>query len=280
MFLWWFTTGAILYLDGLPRRTFRWSMVAVTVALFAALQILWETRNDTSVWGAYIAFGCAIIAWGWNEMAFLMGYITGPRRTPCPPGISGFDRLRCATETVIWHEIAIAATALAVFIVTADGANRVGFNAFAILWILRLSAKINVFLGVRNLSEEFLPKHLRYLETYFHRRETLNAVFPISITGATLLAGVLAVRMLDPAASAFDATAAALLMTLTLLALLEHWLMVLPVSATILWKWGLASHHEPEPVPDPGPPGTLPTVVAFPKQTLQSASTTVPRRRS
>ncbi|MDZ4842163.1 MAG: putative photosynthetic complex assembly protein PuhE [Hyphomicrobium aestuarii] len=279
VFLWWFTTGAILYLDGLPRRTFRWSMVAVTVALFAALQILWETRNDTSVWGAYIAFGCAIIAWGWNEMAFLMGYVTGPRNTPCPPGATGFDRLRFATETVIWHEIAIAVTALAIFVVTADGANRVGFNAFAILWVLRLSAKINVFLGVRNLSEEFLPKHLRYLESYFCRRDTLNPVFPLSVTATTVLATMLAMQMLDPKATAFDATASALLMTLTVLALLEHWLMVLPVSATVLWKWGLASHNQPEPISDPGPPGTLPTVVAFPQQTLHSASTTVPRRR-
>jgi hypothetical protein len=26
LFLWWFSTGAILYLDGLPQRTFKWSM--------------------------------------------------------------------------------------------------------------------------------------------------------------------------------------------------------------------------------------------------------------
>ena len=31
LFVWWFSTGLILYLDGLPRRTFRWSMLGATV---------------------------------------------------------------------------------------------------------------------------------------------------------------------------------------------------------------------------------------------------------
>ncbi len=31
------------------------------------------------------------------------------------------------------------------------------------LWAMRQSAKLNLFLGVRNLSDELLPPHLRYL---------------------------------------------------------------------------------------------------------------------
>ena len=30
-----------------------------------------------------------------------------------------------------------------------------------------MSAKLNVFLGVPNLNEEFLPEHLRYLQSFF-----------------------------------------------------------------------------------------------------------------
>jgi putative photosynthetic complex assembly protein 2 len=37
LFLWWFSTGLILYLDGLPRRSFRWSMLVATGLLGAAL---------------------------------------------------------------------------------------------------------------------------------------------------------------------------------------------------------------------------------------------------
>ena len=34
---------------------------------------------------------------------------------------------------------------------------------------MRQSAKLNVFLGVRNLNADFLPDHLKYLQTYFVR---------------------------------------------------------------------------------------------------------------
>ena len=30
LFVWWFSTGLILYLDRLPRHTFRWSMLGAT----------------------------------------------------------------------------------------------------------------------------------------------------------------------------------------------------------------------------------------------------------
>ena len=33
LFVWWFSTGAILYLDGLPVPTFKWSMLAATLLL-------------------------------------------------------------------------------------------------------------------------------------------------------------------------------------------------------------------------------------------------------
>ena len=31
LFLWWFSTGLIVWLDGLPRRTFRWSLTGATI---------------------------------------------------------------------------------------------------------------------------------------------------------------------------------------------------------------------------------------------------------
>ena len=33
LFAWWFSTGLVMYLDGLPQRTFRWSMAGATVLL-------------------------------------------------------------------------------------------------------------------------------------------------------------------------------------------------------------------------------------------------------
>ena len=37
LFVWWFSTGVILYLDGLPRADVRWSMAGATVVLAGAL---------------------------------------------------------------------------------------------------------------------------------------------------------------------------------------------------------------------------------------------------
>jgi putative photosynthetic complex assembly protein 2 len=242
VFLWWFTTGAIIFLDGLPRRTFVTSMAAATVLLVVSVHGLSVTSTDTSVAGAYWAFTFALVAWGWNEMGFLMGMVTGPRTTACPDNPTGFQRLVYAIQSIAYHEVAIAVTAVVVAAVTADGANQVGFWTFMVLWGMRLSAKINVFLGVPNITEEFLPPHLKYLKSYFRKR-AMNGMFPISITVITVLSAVLLMEALTPGISAYEATAFSLLFTLVALALIEHWFMVLPIPSEKLWQWGLKSHE-------------------------------------
>jgi putative photosynthetic complex assembly protein 2 len=61
-------------------------MMAATVLLGVAFIGLAATRDDTRITGAYIAFTCTVLVWAWQEIAFLLGYVTGPRRTPCPAG--------------------------------------------------------------------------------------------------------------------------------------------------------------------------------------------------
>lgn len=267
VFVWWFTTGAIIYLDGLPQRTFPVSMMFATLVLIAAFHGLVMGRDDTTVAGAYGAFAFALLAWGWNEMGFLMGLITGPRTTACPADATGFKRLNYAIQAVIYHECAIALTAGVIWLATADGTNHVGFTTFVVLWVMRLSAKINVYLGVPNITEAFLPPHLKYLKSYFRTR-AMNAVFPISVMGTTLLTAYFAQAARAPAATSFEVTAAVLLATLTALALVEHWFMVLPIPSETLWTWGLASHSANAPdaaTPTLAPPSTV--VVSFPNLT-------------
>ena len=62
-----------------------------------------------------------------------------------------------ATQTVIYHEVAILATVAAIVALTWGAPNQFGTLTFIILWLARLSAKLNVYLGVPNLTEEFLP---------------------------------------------------------------------------------------------------------------------------
>jgi putative photosynthetic complex assembly protein 2 len=244
LLLWWVSTGAILYLDGLPRRTFRWSMAGATLVLAGALYGLAVTANDTSVAGAYAAFTCALLVWGWQEIAFLLGFVTGPRRAPCPAGLRGWRRAGAALQTIVHHELALLALAGAVAATTWKGANPVGIWTFGVLWAMRQSAKLNLFLGVRNLGEAFLPEHLRYLESYFVRKP-MNPLFPVSIVASTLTAAMVWQRALADDAAAGAAAGYALVGTLLAAAILEHAFMVLPLPMDALWRWGLRSRAEP-----------------------------------
>jgi putative photosynthetic complex assembly protein 2 len=240
LFAWWFSTGAILYLNGLPRRTHPWTMLFATVLLGIALVGLAATRNDVRVTGAYLAFSCALMVWAWQEIAFLLGYVTGPRRTACPVGSSGWRRAGFALQALLHHELALVVLGLAVFAATWGGSNPTGLLTFAIFWVMRQSAKLNVFLGVRNLSEGFLPPHLAYLQTYF-RRARMNALFPVSVAFSSWLAVELWQAAAAHGIGAFEATALTFAGTLLSLAILEHWFMVLPIPSQALWNWGLRS---------------------------------------
>ena len=240
LFVWWFSTGVILYLNGLPRATHRWTMLGATLLLGVALIGLAATRDNTHVAGAYLAFTCTLLVWAWQEVAFLLGYVTGPRRTPCPTGSTGWRRAGYALQTLLHHELALIALALAVLAATWGGTNPTGLATFMVFWVMRQSAKLNVFLGVRNLSEDFLPSHLKYLHTYF-KRAPMNPLFPVSVIGASWLAVLLWQAAAAHGIGPFEATALTFTGTLLSLAILEHWFMVLPLPSQALWGWGLRS---------------------------------------
>jgi putative photosynthetic complex assembly protein 2 len=260
LFVWWFSTGAILYLDGLPRSTYRWSMLGATALLVGALHGLAVSSADPSVTGAYVAFTCSVIVWGWVEMSFLMGFVTGPRQGPCPAGARGWARAGYALQAILYHEVALLAAAAAVVAVTWDGANQTGTWTFLILWVMRLSAKLNVFLGVRNLYAEFLPEHLRYLQSYFTQRP-MNLLFPVAVTASTVAAVLVWREALGAGAGAFDVAGLTFLGMLLALAVLEHWFLVVPLPATALWKWGLRSRTARAPAVDL--PAVKPPLRAF-----------------
>jgi putative photosynthetic complex assembly protein 2 len=245
VFLWWFSTGLILYLDGLPRRTFGWTMLGATALLTAALGLLAADATDQSVFGAYLAFTCGLTVWGWNEVAFLLGYLSGPNREPCPTGVLGWRRFVLAVRTILYHELAILAGAGLVIALSWDAANQIATWTYLVLWAMRLSTKINVFLGVPNLSEEFLPAHLEFLPSYFARRP-MNLFFPLAVTASTALLVVLVHAAADSDTNAYTATGMTFLATFVALGLIEHWFLVLPLPASALWSWGLRSRDEIE----------------------------------
>ena len=195
IFVWWFSTGIILYIVGLGRWTFRWSALAACTLFAASLWGLAGSSADPSVAGAYLAFMWAIALWGALEIGFLLGLLTGPRSEPCPDGCSGWRRVAYAVQAILYHELALVVSGAAVVAVTWDGANQIGVWTLAVLWAMRLSAKLNLFLGVPILNDQFLPSHLQYLTSFFTRGR-LNFLFPVVITGSTIITAALVARAL------------------------------------------------------------------------------------
>jgi len=238
--VWWLGTGVILYLDGLARSTFRRSLIWTTAIACISVVGIIITKEMHSVFAAYVSFTCGLVIWGWLEMAFLMGFLTGPRRVACTAERFGWERTVQAIQTILYYEVAIIFTGAILLATSWNAPNQIGAWTFFLLFAMRLSAKLNVFLGVRNLSEEFLPKHLRYLATYFTRKN-MNPFFPFSMGASIIVFGLLIEAMTDPSRQPFETTAHAFVATLMCLAILEHVFMVMPLSLSGLWRWSLRS---------------------------------------
>jgi putative photosynthetic complex assembly protein 2 len=242
VFIWWFSTGVVLLLNGMQRRSYRWSLGLSTALGLVALYAVAHTARQTSAAGAYCAFTSALLVWGWHELSFLTGWITGPRTTAIAPGLGGWPRFVQAVRAILWHELGILAVGLVIVAITWGAPNQVGTQTFLVLWAMRTSAKLNLFFGVRNLSEEFLPPHLAYLQSFFRRRP-MNALFPLSVLASSAVLVLMAMQALDPATPAISALGLTLVGTLLALAILEHALLVLPFSSTALWRWAMATRR-------------------------------------
>jgi len=238
LFVWWFSTGLIIWLDNLPARTFRWSMAAGSTVFAICLVRLGLGSADDTIAGAYAAFTYAVLAWGWHEMSFFMGYVTGPRRTASPPGVSEWRRFLHGVEACLWHELAIIASAVVIVASTWGAPNQVGTGTFLTLWAMRTSAKLNFFLGVLNLSEEFLPAHLGYLQSFLRQRP-MNLLFPVSVTAGTVAVAWLWQAAAAPGISGAHAAGLTFIITMLVLAVIEHWFLVLPLPFAKLWSWVL-----------------------------------------
>ena len=237
---WWFSTGLIIFLDGLPTRTFRYTLAGATALAVGGLWGLQEVAQQTTPGGAYGGFACGLLVWSWLEVSFYTGLVTGPRKARCADGCAGWGHLGHAVAASLWHELAILVLAAAVWKLSWGQPNAVGAWTFLTLWWMHQSAKLNVFLGVRNLNAHFLPEHLAFLRSFL-REAPINLLFPVSITVST----VICVDMIGAAHAAttgsFTQLAWVFVATLMVLAIIEHWVLVLPLPFARLWDWSLAA---------------------------------------
>ena len=234
--LWFFATGFVLWLDRLPSSTWPASLVGATVASGFAMAGIIATAPMTGSAAAYAAFACALVLWGWHELSFLMGFVTGPNRSSCPPDAHGWHRFLLAAATLIHHEVAMFATILVIAATAWHQPNQTATLTFALLFAMRLSAKLNIFAGVPHLSTEMMPEHMRYLASYFRIRPA-SLFFAASLTTIAMVAAWLGNAALQ--ADGGLATGYALAFALVVLAFIEHGFLVVPWQDTSLFRWAM-----------------------------------------
>ena len=100
-----------------------------------------------------------------------------------------------------------------------------------------------------NLSHELMPSRVAHMKSYLAERP-MNLVFPVEVTALTFAVAC----FIEHAVSVETAGAQAgfiLLATLSTLALLEHWLMVMSIQEAALWKWKTKQRIPDSDAPDP-----------------------------
>ncbi|MEL6127774.1 MAG: putative photosynthetic complex assembly protein PuhE [Pseudomonadota bacterium] len=241
LFLWWFSTGVILAaVSRAGQMEGRGGFIALTLMTLPVLigggALYLRTLEELSLTAAFTGFAAALAIWGWIELAFLTGAITGPDRRSCPPGADGLTRFGYGLRAIQYHELALLLAVALLTVVSSGAPNQVGYWTFLILFFARVSAKLNLFLGVPNINVEFLPRPVQHLQTYFGPART-NRLFPFTVTALTLALGCWVERAVARADDPVALTGFTLLSTLTALAVLEHWLMVVKLPDAALWRW-------------------------------------------
>ena len=264
---WWFGTGLILWLVRLPQASFRLSLAAFTVLLGVGVWGSYLSMQAPGVGEAYLGFASVILMWSWHELAFLTAWLTGPRKVPLEPGVRGLQRFSQSVQVVIHHELALLLNFVLLVWLQWGQPNHVALCTFALLWCMRFTAKMNLFFGVPQVGEQYLPRHLVYLGSYF-RRGPVSAFFFVSVGLAcgTWLWLIWEVQTGLVAVS----TGWVLLAALLGLAIVEHVLMAFPVPLQKLWGWAMSRQA------GTGAPGEQPEQNAPPSFVSSSALPALP----
>ncbi|MCL3883060.1 putative photosynthetic complex assembly protein PuhE [Marivita sp. GX14005] len=241
IFVWWFSTGAILIAvrraDRRGPAAHAMNVVASVPVLVLGLAAVHVLASGTGIEAAYGGFLGALAIWGWIELTFLSGIVCGPERRSCPDGLRPPERFARAWWTVAYHEIALLLGLLVVAALCFSRQTDVALWTYLILFVARISAKMNLFFGIPRINTEFVPIPLAHLPSYFRQRP-VTLMFPLSITVLTLGAAYF-FQMLTQAETDAAIVAATLLCALSTLALVEHWLMIVPLPDARLWRWML-----------------------------------------
>ena len=198
------------------------SMVSVVVASLFALVgavLVVRTRDETTVRSARLAFLGSALIWWWCSTLFYAGF-----------GMRIADNIASGPRTLTLAVQAIDATlrpdlfgVLALLLVGMTvwrRPNRVALWMLLTFWGTLQTAKLNVFMGVRNSGIDWLPDHLVGLSRYFGPPQN-SPLLPATIALLTIGFLIVTVRAWN-APGAFRTHMLAMIAFLLSLALLEH----------------------------------------------------------
>lgn len=242
LLLWFASTGLVASAAHVLRP--RSALIGGAALGLGGLALFMVSGRSASILAAYGSFVGALMIWAWLELAFLSGAVAGPERRALPDGVSGWRRFTMAARTLIHHELALAIVALLLLAIGLASRQPVGALAFALLFAMRLSTKLNIFAGVPNLNADLLPPQLAYLKSYFGPRR-MTLLLPLSLMASGTLTVWLGLAAFALPAGA-SATGASLLLALAALGFLEHLFLALPMREATLWRWALPNAQEPE----------------------------------
>jgi putative photosynthetic complex assembly protein 2 len=237
--VWWGATGIILWLNSRAETTYRASLVGAALLAAAGFVAVALTSDWESTAGSLIGFTGALSVWAFVEMLFLMGIVVGWNAGPPPEGERGWARFRRASLAIAHHEVLLLVALIALALLVYGAPNPTAFWSFGLLWVMRISTKLNIFLGVPNTAAELLPARLAHLRAHF-RTARPSVLFPISVAGAAVISLAIYAAATSPEATPHSAASGTLLLTFALLGLLEHLLLVAPFRTGALWGLGAA----------------------------------------
>ena len=244
VFLWWLMTGLALMSVHQSRRTQRIIFMLTTLSMGGALFLV-EPNAALATTSATIAgFAMGLGIWGWLELSYLMGYITGPVKESATvsQSYSQVRRFQQALGTTIYHELLVVAVVGGVCVLGAGLPNPTIQNTLAVLWLMRWSTKLNLFFGVRHFNSEWLPAHMRYITSFLGPDK--NNWFTLL---STLLAAYCTYLLFFYGHGATEPAIGLsffLIAWLAALAVLEHCFLMIPMGETALWRWAGVNTRE------------------------------------
>jgi putative photosynthetic complex assembly protein 2 len=229
---WWLSTAAIIYFNFQPN--YRAVVFGIALALMlGAIYTLYAHRQSETVASAFLTFTAGSIVWAFVEVSFYTGYIVGPQVRPIftvGPSVIGFFK---AIHRSLYHEGLVLGLVGLMIVLGIGAKNKFGVYTFLMYWFMHQSAKLNIFLGVMNTGREFVPDTVADMTQYMTIAH-MNWLFPFSITFCTLLVAQLLKKVGMAQEPQWRRVGFAIIGTMALMALLEHWLLVLPLNQS-LW---------------------------------------------